>query len=265
VPRWLADLRHERSVRWLGGAFLGSAALALLAAFMVLAYQLAAARVPEHRAALERLVRAQTGLDLRFEELGLRWGWYGPEALFTRVELGEPGRAQALLRAPELVVAFDAWGSVQSGRLQVGRITLVAPDIQMPRDTPAAAHPRSRVAPDASAAEILERWRGGRIDFEGGTLHLVDPSDRGQTWAVSIRRASLSRAHDQWRAQAFVVLPERLGATAHLDLSLRGDLTDAASLAGTVRACAWYSPAGATFCSARPSLRASCPRQAAVM
>jgi uncharacterized protein YhdP len=235
VPRWLADLRHERSVRWLGAAFLVSAALALLAGFMVLAYQLAAARVPEHRAALERLVRAQTGLDLRFEELGLRWGWYGPEALFSHVELGEPGRAQALLRAPELVVAFDAWGSVQSGRLQVGRITLVAPDIQMPRDAPAAAHPRGSVASDASAAEILERWRGGRIDFEGGTLHLVDPSNRGQTWAVSIRRASLSRAHDQWRAQAFVVLPERLGATAHLDLSLRGDLTDAARLAGTVR------------------------------
>src|SRR5476651_1594429 len=111
---------------------------------MVLAYQLTAARVPEHRAALERLVRAQTGLDLRFEELGLRWGWYGPEAVFSRVELGEPGRANALLRAPELIVGFDAWRTLQSGRLQAGRITLIAPDIELPQQaTGAAAHPGS--------------------------------------------------------------------------------------------------------------------------
>jgi uncharacterized protein YhdP len=224
-------------VRYLGGAFLASAAVALLAGFMVLGYQLTAARVPEHRAALERLVRAQTGLDLRFEELGLRWGWYGPEAVFSRVELGEPGRANVLLRAPELIVAFDAWRTVQSGRLQAGRITLVAPDIDLPRYLPAAAAARTSApgAPAASTAAILERWRGGRIDFEGGTVHLADPNGNAESWALSIRRASLSRARDQWRAQAFVLLPERLGATARIDLTLRGDLSDAARLTGTVR------------------------------
>ncbi len=224
-------------MRYLGGAFLGSAALALLAGFMILAYQLVAARVPEHRAALERLVRAQTGLDLRFEELGLRWGWYGPEAVFSGVELGEPGRANVLLRAPELIVAFDAWSTVQSGRLQAGRITLIAPEIDLPRYLPAAAERTAApaAAPGAGTAAILERWRGGRIDFEGGTVHLPDPNDSADSWAVSIRRASLYRARDQWRAQAFVLLPERLGATARIDLSVRGDLSDATRLTGTLR------------------------------
>jgi len=238
VPRWLADLRHRRPVRYLRGACLGGAAIALLAGFMVLAYQLTAARVPEHRAALERLLRAQTGLDLRFEELGLRWGWYGPEAVFSQVELGEPGHANVLLRAPELTVAFDAWRSVHSGRLQVGRITLVAPDIDLPRYLPAKAAARTAAAAAASAAgtaAILERWRGGRIDFEGGTLHFADPNDPAESWAVSIRRASLSRVRDQWRAQAFVLLPERLGATARIDVALRGDLSAAASLTGSAR------------------------------
>jgi uncharacterized protein YhdP len=238
VPRWLADLRHEPSVRYLARAFLGGAALALLAGFMVLAYQLTAARLPEHRAVLERLVRAETGLDLRFEELGVRWGWYGPEAVFSRVELGEAGRAKVLLRAPELIVALDAWRSVQSGRLQAGRITLVAPDIDLPRYPPAAARTGAADAPGASPAALLERWRGGRIDFEGGTLHLVDLVDsheNAESWAVPIRRASLYRARDQWRAQAFVLLPERLGATAHIDLRMRGNLSAAGSLAGSVR------------------------------
>jgi uncharacterized protein YhdP len=240
VPRWLADLRHERSLRYLGVAVLASVAVALVAGFLILAYQLTAARVPEHRAALEHLVSAETGLDLRFEELSLRWGWYGPEAVFSRVELGEPGRANALLRAPELIVAFDAWRTVQSGRLQAGRITLVAPDIDLPRYVPAAAAgaaPAAAAADSAaSSAAVLERWRGGRIDFEGGTLRLADPNGSAESWAVSIRRASLSRERDRWHAQAFVVLPERLGTSAHVDLSLRGDLSDAAGLAGTVRA-----------------------------
>ena len=237
MPRWLADLRHERSLRYLGGAVLASFAVALVAGFMILAYQLTAARVPEHRAALEHLVRAQTGLDLRFEELSLRWGWYGPEAVaFSLVELGEPGRANALLRAPELVVAFDAWRTVQSGRLQAGRITLIAPDIDLPRYVPA---PSDRGAPGAAAAQsatssaaVLERWRGGRIDFEGGTLHLADPNGGAESWALSIRRASLYRARDRWRAQAFVLLPERLGTSAHIDVTLRGDLSDAAHAFG---------------------------------
>ena len=237
MPRWLADLRLERSLRYLGGAVFASFAVALLAGFMILAYQLTAARVPEHRAALEHLVRAETGLDLRFEQLSLRWGWYGPEAVFSRVELGEPGRASALLRAPELIVAFDAWRTVQSGRLQAGRITLVAPDIDLPRYVPAAVRSGAPAADSAaSSAAVLERWRGGRIDFEGGTLHLADPNGSAESWVLSIRRASLYRARDRWRAQAFVLLPERLGTSAHIDLTLSGDLSDAARLTGTVRA-----------------------------
>src|ERR1700730_862753 len=87
---------------------------------VLLAYELAVARVPQHRAALERLVRAQTGLDIRFDELGLRWGWYGPEAVFRGVELGEPGRSTVLLQAPELVVGFDVWQTLRSGQLEAG-------------------------------------------------------------------------------------------------------------------------------------------------
>jgi hypothetical protein len=50
----------------------------VLLMFVLVAYEQAQAQVPQHRAALERLVRAQTGLNIRFGELALRWGWYGP-------------------------------------------------------------------------------------------------------------------------------------------------------------------------------------------
>src|SRR3569833_689361 len=109
---------------WLRVALLGLLGMGALFALILFAYELALARVPQHRAALERLVRAQTGLDVRFTELGLRWGWYGPEAVFHDVELDEPGKAEALLRAPELVVGFVVWRFFWCGFSVVGRFVL---------------------------------------------------------------------------------------------------------------------------------------------
>src|SRR5258708_6408345 len=117
------------SQSWLRVALLGTLGVAVFLLLILFAYELARARVPQHRAALEHLVRAQTGLDVRFSELGLRWGWYGPEAVFRQVELDEPGSAEALLRAPELIVGFDAWRTLRSGHPEAGRIELIAPEI----------------------------------------------------------------------------------------------------------------------------------------
>src|SRR6185436_12654749 len=124
------SLMRRRGVR---AGIVAAAAVIAVTGTLVVAYELALARVPEHRAALERLVRAQTGLDVRFNELGLRWGWYGPEAVFRRVELGEPGRSNVLLRAPQLVIGFNAWETIRTGQLAAGRITFVAPDIDLER------------------------------------------------------------------------------------------------------------------------------------
>ena len=117
------------SQSWLRVALLGTLGVAVVFVLILFAYELARARIPQHRAALEHLVRVQTGLDVRFTELGLRWGWYGPEAVFRQVELDEPGSAEVLLRAPELVVGFDAWRTLRSGHPEAGRIELIAPEI----------------------------------------------------------------------------------------------------------------------------------------
>ncbi len=204
---------------------------------VLLAYELAVARVPQHRAALERLVRAQTGLDIRFDELGLRWGWYGPEAVFRRVELGEPGRSTVLLRAPELVVGFDVWQTVRTGQLEAGRITLVAADIDFGRPGFAASGPHT-LAGDArrpEALQILEGWQGGRVDLEGGTLRVPDPTGAPDPLSLQIRRASLRRSTSEWSGYGLVFLPERLGRTARVALRLEGSLEKPAELSGSLR------------------------------
>jgi uncharacterized protein YhdP len=232
-------LLRRRSFR---AAFLAAAAILAITGTLVIAYELALARVPEHRAALERLIRAQTGLDVRFNELGLRWGWYGPEAVFRRVELGEPGRSNVLLRAPQLVVGFDAWRTMQTGQLAAGRITLVAPDIDLERlahgERPSPAAIPARAAADtgfASRMRILERWRGGRIDLQGGTLRLPDPNGSTNPITVQVRRASLRHSDAEWSGFGLVYLPERLGRAARVVVQFQGDIGEPRTLSGGVR------------------------------
>lgn len=221
-----------------GAAFAVVGALALFG-IVFLAYELAVARVPQHRAALERLVRAQTGLDIRFDELGLRWGWYGPEAVFRRVELGEPVKSTVVLRAPELVVGFDIWQTVRTGQLEAGRITLVGADIDFGRPALATrvhgttAAPAA--APTAQAIKVLEGWQGGRVDLEGGTLRLPDPAGSANPVTLQVRRASLRHAASEWSGYGLVFLPERLGRSARVVMRLEGNLEKPAELAGTVR------------------------------
>jgi uncharacterized protein YhdP len=237
-----------RSRSWLRIALWGGLGVGAVFAFVLFAYELALAQVPQHRAALERLVRAETGLDIRFSELALRWGWYGPEAVFRHVELDEPGSAEALLRAPELVVGFDAWRTLRSGHPEAGRIELVAPDIDfagamgahkgIPRASPAAASlapAKAATAPTLDRVAVLQRWRGGRIDIEGGTLRLPDPGNPASTFTLQMQRASLRRSDEEWSVFGLVFLPDRVGRTARIVLRVNGDLAKPEALSGSVR------------------------------
>src|ERR1700730_36224 len=155
-----------RLAAWvLGGA-------TILGAVVLIACELAAARVPQHRAALEELIRQQTGLNVSFSELSVRWGWYGPEAVFHSVVLDEPGGRGALLRAPRRVVGLDAWRMVHSGRLEAGRITLVNPDIDLGAGEGVAGAPATGAGREpvlTAGARLLSRGRGGTGDNHGGS------------------------------------------------------------------------------------------------
>ncbi len=262
-----------RTRSWPRIALLGTLGVGALFALILFAYELALSRVPQHRAALEHLVRAQTGLDVRFTELGLRWGWYGPEAVFRHVELDEPGNSEALLRAPELVVGFDAWRTLRSGHPEAGRIELIAPEIDLSRGSGrhGVGGGGSSVGADPAAATetsalgrvaVLQRWRGGRIDIEGGTVRLPDAAGGANPLSVQIRRATLRRSDDEWNVAGLLFLPERVGRSARVTLSVRGDLERATTLSGSlqIEARRLLFPGTRDFLAALPDIARVLPR-----
>jgi uncharacterized protein YhdP len=220
-------------VRWaawvLGGA-------TILGAVVLVACELAAARVPQHRAALEELIRQQTGLNVSFSELSVRWGWYGPEVVFHSVVLGEPAGRGALLRAPQLIVGLDAWRMVRSGQLQAGRVTLVNPDIDLGAGVGLAGASASGPGREpllTAGARLLSRWRDGRIDIQGGTLRWP-LTGAPLPLTLTVRHAQLRRVASAWSADALVLLPASLGASAHLALAMTGDPARPAGSSGTL-------------------------------
>jgi len=213
--------RAPRARLSLGLAGIAAAALTALAALA--GFELALARAPAWRASLEQLVRARTGFAVQFQRLGVRWGWYGPEAVFHGVELADAQRSGLRMHAAQLIVRLDAWHSVQSGQLEAGRITLVGADIDLVRRGPAAARQAPAVAPFDSLAAlraVIAHWPNGRIDLQGGTLRL--PAARASPLMLSVRRAMLQRSDDSWSAFADALLPQGLGRSVRIALTFGG-------------------------------------------
>ena len=217
-------------------ALLGGALL--LAALLILGRELIAAQVPQHRAALEEFIRHETGLEITFSRLSVRWGWYGPEAVFDSVALGEPA-APAVLRAAQLIVAVDPWRSMRSGQLEAGRIRLINPEIDLTADAGARrGHDRRARAGAGALADAprwLARWRGGRIDIENGALRWPARAGRAAAHASTCGTRSCGGSAPHWSAEAHLQLPDSLGGARRVATRFSGDVARPGRLsAGTL-------------------------------
>ena len=76
---------------WLRTTIIIGIVVASFLATLAVAYEMAVARVPRQRAAFESLVRAQTGLDIRFNELRFASGGTGPRRCSGASSSGNPG------------------------------------------------------------------------------------------------------------------------------------------------------------------------------
>src|SRR3954453_101059 len=134
--------------------------LLLVATLGVAFTRVVAARVPEQRATLEKLITERTGLAVRFENVHFAWGLGGTSAVFTRLELTDPKAGRVRVVAPELRVEFDTWDFLRHQQFSLGHVTVSSPDIEIieePDGAPvvasAARTPRAQPVSAAAADE----------------------------------------------------------------------------------------------------------------
>src|SRR5689334_14364872 len=132
------------STHWVRRTVLVIFCLGLLTAIGAAFTQVIAARVPEQRATLEKLITDRTGLAVRFDNVHFAWGIDGTSAVFERVELTDPTQGRVRVVAPELRVEFDTWDFIRHQQFSLGHVTLTSPDIDIIGDPEPVQAPLAR-------------------------------------------------------------------------------------------------------------------------
>lgn len=245
--------RHD----WRNGALLASVALAALLA-LAAAWISALARVPQQRATVERLLRAQTGLEVRYDRLVVRLGFYGPEAEFSNVEMLRPGAAAPLLRAPRMIARFESWRLLRGGQLRPGRVLVTGAEVDLRQLVdlrrgaaaagdanatravafagPVQGEPADAFATlEAQLPALLADIPEGSLDFEAVTLVWTDPARLAEPLLLRAPRLYASRRVDGAQFSATLLLPARFGRTLFVAATLRHGAHPGAPFEGRLR------------------------------
>jgi hypothetical protein len=227
--------------------------LSLLGMLGVVFTRVIAARVPEQRATLEKLITDRTGLAVRFDNVHFAWNLDGTSAVFERVELTDPKRGRVRVVAPELRVEFDTWDYLRHHQFSLGHVTLSSPDIEIvgdpePAATPASAARSRKASPvvqDANdEAALIRRFTAwaelmpnGRVEVEGARVHLVRRGDRAAHNSFTLSQAVLSRGATSFSAFGTMLLSQDVGQSLFLSAKIEG-LGSASRVSGDLRVIA---------------------------
>ena len=224
---------------WVKRALAVTFCLGLLVTLGVVFTRVIAARVPEQRATLERLITERTGLEVRFDNVRFAWDLEGTSAVFTRVELTDPKRGRVHVLAPELRVQFDTWDFLRHHQFSLGHVTLASPDIELigdPEeslvDAVTARAPAARAGAGGEAADetaVVHRYLGwaglmpaGRIEVEGARVHLRRRGERSAYHSFTLSQGVVSRSGQVFSAYGTMLLSQDVGQSLFVSARLDG-------------------------------------------
>jgi hypothetical protein len=243
----------ESGSHWARRTLLVTFCLLLLGTLGVAFTRVVAARVPEQRATLEKLIADRTGLEVRFDNVHFAWTLDGTSAVFERVELTDPARGRVRVVAPELRVEFDTWDFLRHHQFSLGHVTLASPDIEIigdAIDVPAlepdarASRGKTSAPPREDEAALVRRFAAwaelmpnGRVEVEGARVHLKRRGDRAAHNTFTLSQAVLIRGASNFNAFGTMLLSQDVGQSLFLSAKLAG-LGTAAGVSGDLRVIA---------------------------
>jgi uncharacterized protein YhdP len=226
-----AALEHrgdESDSHWLRRTVLVTFCLLLLGTVGVVFTRVVAARVPEQRANLEKLITDRTGLAVRFDNVHFAWNLDGMSAVFERVELTDPKQGRVRVVAPALSVEFDTWDYLRHHQFSLGHVTLASPDIEITGDAIASPAVNARTPQEDEAALVrrfaawAELMPNGRVEVEGARVHLKRRGDRAARNTFTLSQAVLIRGASTFNAFGTMLLSQDVGQSLFLSAKLDG-------------------------------------------
>jgi hypothetical protein len=225
------------SSQWVRRTVLVTISLGLLAIVGAVFTRVIAARVPEQRATLEKLITDRTGLAVRFDNVHFAWGIDGTSAVFERVELTDPQRGRVRVVAPQLRVEFDTWDFLRHQQFSLGHVTISSPDIDIigdaePQAPPARSGKPARVSAgarriDEDEAAMVRRFTAwaelmppGRVQVEGARVHLFRRGERKARHDFTLSQAVISRGAGSFNAFGTMLLSQDVGQSLFVSVKL---------------------------------------------
>jgi hypothetical protein len=236
------------SSHWMRRTLLVTFCLLLVGAIALVFTRLTAARVPEQRATLEKLITDRTGLAVRFDNVHFSWNLNGTSAVFTRVVLTDPKAGRVRVVAPELRVEFDTWDFLRHQQFSLGHVTLRSPDIEIigdelrdepPRPASAGAKRKGQKtsqSPGEDERALVRRFTkwvelmpNGRIEVEGARVHLVHRGESAARHTFTLSQAVVSRGTSNFNAYGTLLLAQDVGQSLFVSAKLEGLAANAAT------------------------------------
>jgi uncharacterized protein YhdP len=232
----LPQAANESGSHWARSTVLVTFCVLLLGALAVAFTRVIAARVPEQRATLEKLITERTGLAVRFDNVHFAWTLDGTSAVFERVELTDPAHGRVRVVAPELRVEFDSWDYLRHHQFSLGHVTLSSPDIEIIGDplipvsvAPAVRGGKPQRAAEEDEAALVRRFTAwaelmpnGRVEVEGARVHLLRRGDRDARTTFTLSQAMVRRDASGFNAFGTMLLSQDLGQSLFLSAKLEG-------------------------------------------
>lgn len=235
--------------RWVSRTVLVTFCLGLLAVLGVVFTRVIAARVPQQRATLERLITERTGLEVRFDNVHFAWDLDGTSAVFEHVELTDPKAGRVHVVAPELRVEFDTWNFLRRQEFSLGHVTVRSPDIEIipdpdqPLGQPARPA-RATPAPEQDEVATLRHYTAwaelmpvGRVEVLGARVHLLTRGARDARRSFTLSQAVVNRGSSTLTAYGTMLLAQDVGQSLFVSAKLE-DLAPRKNVSGELRVIA---------------------------
>lgn len=235
VTRWLKKLG-----RWAAGLV---ALAALLLAFAIGAFRLAIDLLPGYQQRVVERVRETTGLKLEFESVYARIGRYGPEVVFRGARVLPASGDGALVSAESGRVSLSVLRSIWYRRIEVGRVVLVRPRLNVVIDTDGSVQLVGQSALQSPESErrpmTLDRVPRGNFAVRNATFDVLDLRARQGRFELTGVDVEMERHGDRIELRGQVNLPEHLGSSIDFDGEAEGELADFATVTWRLRADAY--------------------------